>query len=182
MRLFVAIGLPSYIRQTLCALQGGIQGARWIDGDNLHLTLRFVGEADGGQLRDLDAELAAIGFPGFEISVSGLGTFERRQRVHMLWAGIAASPALADLRERVEAAVVRAGFGPDGRKFTAHVTLARFKHGTGADIGDYLAATNIFACGVFPVRSFSLYRSHLNRGGAQYEALSTYGLRDMGAA
>jgi len=181
MRLFVAIALPVDIRQMLCALQGGVQGARWVDGDNLHLTLRFIGEADGVQLRDLDAELSTIEFPAFETAVCGLGTFERRQRVHMLWADIETSPALTALRERVEAAVMRAGYGPEGRKFKAHVTLARFKPGAGPDIGEYLEANNIFARGNFPVRNFSLYRSHLNRDGAKYETLFTYGLRDVSA-
>ena len=181
MRLFVAIALPADIRQMLCALQGGVRGARWVDGDNLHLTLRFIGEADGGQLRDLDAELSAIEFPSFETAVCGLGTFERRRRVHMLWADIETSPALTALRERVEAAVMRAGYGPEGRKFKAHVTLARFKPGAGPDIGGYLEATNIFARGRFAVHNFSLYRSHLNRDGAKYETLYTYGLRDMSA-
>ncbi len=180
MRLFVAIGLPVYIRQTLSSLQGGIQGARWVDGDNLHLTLRFVGDADGGQLRDLDTELSDIEFPALEATLAGLGTFERRHRVHMLWAGIETSPALLELRARVEAAVMRAGFGPEKRKFKAHVTLARFRHGAGPDIGDYLEANNIFASGVFPIDSFSLYLSHLNRDGPKYEALFTYELMTMG--
>ena len=180
MRLFVAIGLPVYIRQTLSSLQGGIQGARWVDGDNLHLTLRFIGDADGGQLRDLDTELSGIEFPAFELALAGLGTFERRHRVHMLWAGIDSSPVLTELRARVEAAVMRAGFAPDKRKFKAHVTLARFKHGAGSDIGGYLEANNIFASGVFPVDSFNLYLSHLNRDGAKYEALFTYELSATG--
>jgi RNA 2',3'-cyclic 3'-phosphodiesterase len=176
MRIFIAIALPAYIRQTLCSLQGGVQGARWVDGDNLHLTLCFVGEADDLQVRDLDSELSTIAAPAFEAAISGLGTFERRKRVHMLWAGIEASPALNDLHERVEAAVLRAGFQAEKRKFKAHVTLARFRQGAGPDIGQYLEASNIYASGVFPVEEFSVYRSHLNSDGARYEIVSTYDL------
>jgi len=174
MRLFVAVRLPAVIRQTLHGLHGGIQGARWVEKDNLHLTLRFIGEANSGQLRDIDSELSEIDFHPFDLVLSGLGTFERRQRVHMLWAGFDTSPSLTDLRDRVEAAVMRAGFGPDGRKFKAHVTMARFRHGTRPDIGMYLQANNILATGIFRVDEFALYRSHLNHGGAKYEPLFTY--------
>jgi len=179
MRLFVALGLPVEIRESLALLRGGIAGARWVDAESLHLTLRFIGDADGGQLRDLDAELSAIRGYGFDLMLSGLGTFERRQRIHMLWAGLEASPALLDLRERVEAASVRAGFGPEGRKYKPHVTLARFKQGSGPEIGAYLTANNRFSEGPFSVESFTLYRSYLGHGGARYEVVQEYPLESV---
>ena len=176
MRLFIALGLPAEIRESLAMLRGGIAGARWLDPENMHLTLRFIGDADGGQLRDLDAELSAIRLWSFELMLSELGTFERRQRIHMLWAGIETSPVLLDLRERVEAASVRAGFGPEGRKYKPHVTLARFKNGSGPEIGAYLTTNNHFSEGPFSVERFTLFRSHLGHDGARYEVVRDYQL------
>lgn len=177
MRLFVGLAIPQDIRSRLAALTGGIPGARWVAAESIHLSLRFIGEVPGGAERDIDAALAAVGGAAFALRLSGLGCFERRGRVHALWAGIEKQAALMALQDRVESAVVREGFDPERRKFKPHVTLARMKNGRGPEVGRYLENHGDFRAGPFHVDHFTLFRSHLGRGGAHYEALAEYPLK-----
>jgi 2'-5' RNA ligase len=179
MRLFVAIGLPNNISQDLGRLQGSIASARWVMVCDMHLTLSFIGDVADGDIHDLEAELASIDFPAFEITLSGLGTFERRKKIHTLWAGVANEPALIALHDRVDAAVARAGHSPEKRKYKPHVSIARFSRASDPAIGPYIEANNTLANMAFTAENFSLYRSHLGRNGARYEALSTYELAKM---
>jgi len=111
-------------------------------------------------------------------SLSELGFFDRRRRVHAVWAGIGMSEPMVRLRAKVEQALVRLGHEPEHRKFKPHVTLARMKNGSAADVSRYLEAHNGFSTGPFDVGCFTLYRSHLGHGGAHYEALADYGLEN----
>ena len=176
MRLFVGIPLPDDVRARLGELKGGLQGARWVSPENLHLSLRFIGEVPGGDEADIDEALAAIEAPAFPMTLSELGFFDRRGRVHAVWAGVEMSEPLARLRAKVEQALVRLDHEPEHRKFKPHVTLARMKKGSASEVGEFLEAQNGFSAGPFDVGCFTLYRSHLGRGGAYYEALADYGL------
>ncbi len=176
MRLFVALPLPTEIRASLAGLCGGIAGTRWIEPENFHITLRFIGDVGRGEADDLHTELASVRFPEFEMALSGIGTFERRGHVHMIWAGLDRPQIIVDLRDRIEAAAVRAGFQRESRKFKPHITLCRFKSHSMPDIGPYLAMNNDFSTAAFAVDHFSLYQSRLGHGGARYEVLSQYRL------
>lgn len=179
MRLFVALPLPAEIRDALAQICGGIAGTRWVEPQYMHLTLRFAGELDRGQADDLHMELAAIRYPEFDLALRGIGAFERRGHVTMLWAGIDEPRTLIGLRDRVEAAAVRAGLEPEPRKFTPHITLCRFKPNTMPEIGPYLEMHNAFSTPAFSLREFSLYQSHLGHGGARYEQLHDYPLQEL---
>lgn len=179
MRLFVAIGLPNDISQNLGRLQGSIASARWVMSCDMHLTLSFIGDVAEGDVHDLAAELAFINFPAFDVTLSGLGTFERRKKVHTLWAGVTNEPALIALHERVDAAIVRAGHSPEKRKYKPHVSMARFSRASDPAIGSYIEANNTLVNMSFTAEHFSLYKSHLGRNGARYEALSTYDLAEI---
>lgn len=178
MRLFVGIALPDDIRGQCERLKGGLKAARWVDQENLHLSLRFIGEVTGGMDSDIDAALKPLNGPPFSLTLSRLGAFDRRGRVHAVWAGVEKSDELAVLRDKVETALVRTGLEPEHRKFKPHVTLARMKNGSAADVSRYLEAHNGFSTGPFDVGCFTLYRSHLGHGGAHYEALADYGLEN----
>ena len=178
MRLFVGIPLPEDVRARLGELKGGLLGARWVEPENLHLSLRFIGEVPGGDEADIDEALATIEAPGFPLALSELGFFDRRRRVHAVWAGIGMSEPMVRLRAKVEQALVRLGHEPEHRKFKPHVTLARMKNGSAADVSRYLEDHNGFSTGPFDVGCFTLYRSHLGHGGAHYEALADYGLEN----
>jgi len=174
MRLFIAVPLPPEIRAGLASLQGGLPNVRWTEPENMHITLRFVGETDGGGGRDLDAELASVQFAPFELSMTGIGCFQKKRKVHTLWAGVESSPELSALQERVERATIRAGFDPEGRKFKPHVTLARFRHGAGAQVGGFMEVHNAYRSPPFTVDHITLFESHLSNDGPRYVSLTEY--------
>ncbi len=177
MRLFVAIPLPFDVRERLSRLDHGLPGARWVPEDNLHLTLRFLGELDGAQAHDLDAALSRISMPAFEVSLVGLGTFGEGAKLRSLWAGVEKQPELLRLREKVENACQAAGLPPDQRKYRPHVTLARFRQHPGkGKLQEYLSANGLLRFGPIEVDRFSLFSSYLQSSGAIYSAEAEYAL------
>ena len=175
LRLFVAISLPGPVRASLLAAMGGIGGARWQTDEQLHLTLRFIGEVDRHAARDVDAALAAVHHPRFEIAVRGVGTFDRRGRPGIVWAGVAPQEPLRALHNKVDQALTRAGIAPDRRAFAPHITLARLKPGAGS-VRDMLEQATPLATPPFAVESFALFESRLAPDGAVYSLLETYPL------
>jgi 2'-5' RNA ligase len=175
-RLFVAIDLPERHRMELVALAGGIPGARWVPPENIHLTLRFIGNVGGDQMTDIDHSLAQVRAPGFDIVIQGVEHFRRGRKPSTLWAGIAKNPALMTLQDKIEAALVRAGVAPDGRKFTPHVTLARLKDAPRGRVHDMIARNGLMRLPPFPATSFTLFSSFLARSGAIHRVEATYPL------
>jgi RNA 2',3'-cyclic 3'-phosphodiesterase len=176
LRLFVAIRPPAPVRDLLIDTMEGLPGARWQDEDQLHLTLRFVGEVDRHAAEDLAEALAAIRAPRFELAIRGVGHFERKGRPHTLWAGLTPSPELAVLQKKVERACQAAGLTPERRKFAAHVTVARLSGGSGpAD--PWLAQQENLRSEPWSVEDFRLYSSDLSPAGAIYEPLVRYPLQ-----
>jgi 2'-5' RNA ligase len=176
MRLFIGIGLPEMIQQRLGLLSAGLFGARWVEPRNMHVTLRFIGEVSRGEAEDIDAALAAIRCPAFDLRLTGVGTFGSDRKVRQLWAGVERNEILTRLQQKVEQAVIRQGFEPEGRKFIPHVSLARFRGDPGERLGPYLEANNTFSAGPFTVEGFTLFESTLGGEGAHYEALQDYPL------
>ena len=176
MRLFVGIPLPAEARERMAGLCSGLPNARWVRPENMHATLRFIGDVDDGQAEDLDALLGAIEAPAFPMTLSGVGCFERGRKVGSVWVGIEAGTAIGHLHEKVESAVVRAGFEPEHRKFKAHVTLARLRNTPVRRVGQFIQAREAFFHGPFTIDRFTLFRSHLGHEGAHYEALVDYPL------
>lgn len=175
-RLFVAIDLPDALRMRLAALGGGIPGAAWVDEENLHLTLRFVGEVDEGTAHDIDAALAGLRAPAVEVRVAGVGTFGEGGKARSLHALVERTPALAHLRDKVESAVVRAGCPPEGRKFSPHVTLARLKGASVPRVQGFLAANALLRAEPFVADRIVLYSSFLGGEGAVHQAEAEYEL------
>ncbi len=174
-RLFVALEIPEIVSDALTFIQSGVEGARWVRPENFHLTLAFIGETDRhGFSAALDA-LAGIEAPACELRLSGVGVFGDKTP-HSLWAGVAASPELTHLQAKVEAAMRRAGFDIERRKFAPHVTLAYLKNVSRDAAERYAAMHGLFSCGPFPVEAFHLYSSVLGRGGAHYEIEASYAL------
>lgn len=181
MRLFIAITVPDAARERLAALANGLPGARWVNEDNLHLTLRFLGELDGGEAADVDTALAQISVPGFALGLEGISHFGEGRKLRALWAGVQPNPALMRLQAKIEQAVIRAGQPPEKRKFKPHVTLARFKSNPGGDkLQAYLSAHALFRSEPFAVDSFTLYSSFLSSSGAIYRPEASYPLEPAG--
>jgi 2'-5' RNA ligase len=174
-RLFVAIRPPAEIRARLLAAMGWVRGARWQSDDQLHLTLRFIGEVDRHQAEDVDAALAAIRQPRFEIALSGVGAFERRGEPTALWAGVAPHEPLRALHKKVDQAIARAGLEPERRAYAPHITLARMGRGAGP-VQPLIESAGGLTSPAFAVDSFRLYESRLTPEGAVYEVAQTYPL------
>ncbi len=176
MRLFVAIALHEELRARLSRMQQGVPAARWVYPDNLHLTLRFIGEADGIEAQDLDAALAQVRAARFDLTLDGVDRFGPGRKSRALWVGVAPAPELDRLRRRVEQAVQAAGFAPERRKFKPHVTLARFKGDPGQRLHDHLAHHAAFRAEGFEAREFVLFSSFLAQAGAIYTPERVYPL------
>ncbi|NBC34716.1 MAG: RNA 2',3'-cyclic phosphodiesterase [Alphaproteobacteria bacterium] len=177
-RLFVALPLPEMIRQRLTMLQAGVPGARWVKPESLHLTLRFIGEVEGGAAEDLDAALRRLSAPAFSFRLSGVGHFGPDRKPQMLWAGVERNDALIFAQERVERAVVAAGQPASERKFKPHVTLARLKEPSLPRVRRWLGEHGLFQTEDIRADRVVLYRSHLGTDGAHYEPLAEYPLEE----
>jgi 2'-5' RNA ligase len=175
-RLFVAIRPPEKVRDLLIDAMDDSPDFRWQDEEQLHLTLRFVGEVDRPLAEDLAAALAAIHAPAFELRISGVGRFKQRSS-GALWAGVEPRAPLAALAAKIERACLSAGLDPERRAFHPHVTLARWKGRRTREVADFLDRRRGLVSAPFDVESFTLFESHLSRHGAHYEAVADYQLR-----
>ena len=175
-RLFVAIKPPQDVLDSLIDTMEGIDNARWQSEEQLHLTLRFVGEVDTPQANDLADGLGAVRFERFDLQIAGVGHFEKKGRPHTLWAGIGPSPALAMLQKKIESACRSVGLPAETRVFAPHITLARLS-GSAGPIAPFLAANASLRCAPFTVERFMLFESTLSTKGAHYDPVVAYPLR-----
>jgi 2'-5' RNA ligase len=180
-RLFTGIEVPAAIGEQLSYLRGGLPGARWIDPDNYHLTLRFVGDVDMVVAEEIAAGLARIRRAPFALTLSEIGTLGTR-KPHAVVARPSPAPGLLDLQAEHERVMQRIGLPPETRKFTPHVTLARLRGAVGRDIADYLTLRGGFAAGPFPVERFVLYSARNSIGGGPYVVEEAYPLHRPGTS
>lgn len=173
-RLFVALELPEKIKERLLTCRGGLEGARWQDAGQMHLTLRFIGEASQQQEMDIRAALAAIRFAPFEVALDGIGLFGKASKPRALWVGVSDPEPLKHLHEKIDQNLANCGFLPEERKFTPHVTLARFGNRRARRLPDFLDQYSGLALPAFEVSSFALISSHLSHSGAQYRIEDTF--------
>ncbi len=174
-RLFVAIELPPSVRDRLLSIMGGISGARWQTDEQLHLTLRFIGEVDRHLASDIHAALRSVHFPRFEISLNNLGTFDRRGQPEVVWAGVTPHEQLKLLHKKVDQALVRVGVEPDRRAYMPHITIARLPRGAGP-VGSLVERSGGVGGPPFPVAQFCLYESRLTPDGPIYTVAGLYDL------
>jgi 2'-5' RNA ligase len=174
-RLFVALELPETVRDRLTALEGGVPCARWASAEQLHLTLRFIGEVDENVAHDIDDALGGVRAPSFTLELAGVGEFGGK-KPRALWAGVRANEALSHLQRKIETALQRIGLPAEERKFSAHVTLARMRAAPREKVVQFLTQYALFASGPFPVNSFVLFSSLLGSGGSVYHAERFYQL------
>lgn len=174
-RLFVALRPPRPMREALLAAMGGIPAARWQNDEQLHLTLRFIGDVDRHVAGDVAAALGAVSHPPFDLRLDGIGCFDRRGQIDNIWAGVTPHEPVRTLHASVTRALTRAGIPPEERAFVPHITLARFSRRT-------------YPSGPLPLPQlwpapiegrfdhFLLYESELGADGATYSAVERYPL------
>jgi len=174
-RLFVALEIPEGVKQGLALLGVGVPGARWMIEDQLHLTLRFIGEVDENVANDIDDTLVGVRAPGFALVLAGVGEFGGKYP-RALWAGVRANEALIHLQKKIETALQRIGLPAEERKFTPHVTLARMKVAPHEKVAQFLTHHALYASGAFPVDHFVLFSSHTGAHGSIYHQERVYRL------
>lgn len=175
-RLFIAIDLPAEVREELGRMCCGLPGARWVDEGQIHLTLRFIGEVDGGRFREIVDGLAAVDSAPFPLALKGIGHFPPRGAPRVVWVGVERSEPLVRLRKRVERALEMVGVERERRKFSPHITLARLKGTPASRVGRYMEDFGLFRTEPFGVDSFALYSSTLSRKGAVHRVEAEYPL------
>ncbi len=175
MRLFVAIDLPEVQKgrvQTLYPLP--FHGAKALPLEQLHLTLRFIGEADEKAFASIRDGLQAIRFSPFPLQIRGTGVFPNTKRPRVLWLGLSTCDGLLKLQKNVEAALFRVGLSPEDRPFSPHLTLARFRYTKGGEVEDFLRGFGDFSTEPWEVREFHLYSSVLDPKGAIHTREQSY--------
>jgi RNA 2',3'-cyclic 3'-phosphodiesterase len=173
-RLFVAARPPASIRALLLNAMGAVAGARWQDEDQLHITLRFIGDVDTATANSAAEALSGVSGQSFEAAISGVGMFEAKHG-SALWAGVTNRAAFAALHKKFDQALIRAGHSAEHRAYHPHVTLARLGRHHG-DIGPWLSRESTLSSPDFPVDRFGLYESTLTREGARYELIAEWSL------
>lgn len=178
-RLFTAIEIPRSIAERLTMLRAGLSGARWIDPENYHLTLRFIGDVDGATARDFIHALGEVDSPPFDLNLDGLGSFGGR-KPRTVFAGVGPSTALETLQRANERAARKAGLPPEGRNFKPHVTLARLRGSRPGAVAAYLEHQGGIVFERFTVTRFVLYSSRDSVGGGPYVIEAAYAFGDEG--
>ena len=153
-RLFTALEMPRDAALSLSLLRGGLPGARWIDVENYHMTLRFIGDVEGHVADEIANALDRVHRPSFSLTLSGVGAFGQK-KPHAVWAGAFASPDLSALQGEID-------------RICQHVTLARLRNSSPLDVAQYLSARGNFSTLPFRVGRFVLMSSRDSVGGGPY--------------
>ena len=174
-RLFVAIRPPDDIRDLLVDAMDDSPALRWVGEEQLHLTLRFIGEVERPVANDIAASLDRLRSPAFALRLSGVGKFEKRNG-GALWAAISPKEPVTALAAKVERAAQQAGLEPERRAFTPHITLARWNRRNAEAVEAFVRRNSDLHSEPFTVDRFILFESKLSRHGAHYEEVAAFDL------
>lgn len=175
-RLFTGLELPERLAHELSLIRGGLAGARWVDVENYHVTLRFIGDVDNAVADDVHDALCRVRRPPFSMTLGGLDAFGGA-KPHALVATARSAPALIELQAEHERLVRRIGLPAETRKFVPHVTLARLKHTPARAVADFLALRAWLAAREFHCEHFVLFSSRDSVGGGPYVTEAVYPLQ-----
>ena len=180
LRLFTGLEIPADVGQSLSMLRGGLPGARWIDPENYHVTLRFIGDVDDTVAHEVASMLGRVRREAFELRVEDLVSFGgRKPRAIVATLGpakLGPAKALMELQAEHERLMQRVGLEPEGRKYIPHVTLARLRESSSRQVADYLALRAPFRSPPFKVSRFVLFSSRASVGGGPYVVEAAYPL------
>jgi len=174
-RLFTGLEIPAQLAESLSLLRGGLRGARWIDRENYHVTLRFIGDVDDEIAREVAWSLGQVRRREFELQLDGLSSFGGR-KPRAVVATVAPSPSVMELQAEHERLMQRVGLEPEGRKYTPHITLARLRDASSHDVAEYLSTRGGFRWPAFKVSRFVLFSSRASVGGGPYVVEAAYPL------
>jgi 2'-5' RNA ligase len=175
-RLFTGLEIPADVAFDLDLMRGGIIGARWIDRESHHITLRFIGDIPDGLAREIAYELEGVEARPFVLQLSGCGVFGGN-KPHTLYVGVEENAELRRLQSIHERICQVLGLPAEPRKFTPHVTLARLKDPDVSALHRFVASHNLYRSRVFEVPRFVLFSSRPSRGGGPYAVEESYQLQ-----
>jgi len=173
-RLFTAIRIPLAQRETLLGIMGGLPHVRWQRDDQLHLTLRFIGDVDEDKAKEIRLILSTIQFLPISVRIKGVGIFGPARKPRMVWAGIENPDPVKALQEKITNTLRRLAIEPQERKYKPHVTLARVNGNNGDKLNLFLNHYSGLALEPFEGKDFVLYKSHLSHTGSQYQVIDSY--------
>lgn len=183
-RAFVAVALPPDVQAAIEGLQQELKprrlNLRWVKPENIHLTVKFLGDIGTGEVdkvKQVVADTACIHRP-LQLSAQGIGVFPGPQRPRILWVGLTGdTEALGELAQGLDSSLADLGFAPEDRPFKAHLTIGRFKkEGHPGDVAGALERHRDFAAGHFRVDGLHLFRSQLRPEGPVYTHLAEFSL------
>ena len=174
-RLFTALEVPPHVADSLARMRGGVSGARWIDVENYHVTLRFLGDVDDSFARDVANALSFLRRPAIELTIDQLVSFGG-DKPRAIVARVRSDPALIEMQAEQERLMRRLGAPPEPRKFAPHVTLARLRGSNSASVAAYLGARGYFPPLRFTAERFVLMSSRDPVGGGPYVVEAEYPL------
>lgn len=189
MRLFVALELTEAVRRAVTEVLSELKPAagdlRWVRPESMHITLKFMGHVEESQLAPVRQALASVHVnKAVEMNFQGLGFFPNQRRPRVLWIGIHANPALAQLAGQIETSLEPLGIQRENRPFSPHLTLARFPHGGSSrnlkSLQERMAALPSKEFGYICTREFHLIQSQLSPSGAKYTTLERFAFARTG--
>ena len=172
-RLFTGIEIPASVRTHLSLIRAPLAGAKWVEAENMHITLRFAGDIDERTADEFADQLAQIHAEPFPVSIQGVGAFGGRDP-RLLWAGVDAGEPLAALYRANERAARAAGLDPDPRSFKPHVTLARLRGARHHAVARFLEENGGLRIQPFLVSRFMLLSARPGTGGGPYAVEADY--------
>lgn len=175
-RLFVALDIPETISIAVAPVGRSIANARAVPIEQLHITLKFIGEVEGSRLLDIQEALHHIRLPKFSLALQGIDVFAPRGTPRILWAGVAPVQPVVTLRNGIEKTLAAIDIARDKKRFTPHLTLARLNNRPSTRLHEFLAGNAFFQSPEFAVESFQLYKSQLTPKGALHTLQCSYPL------
>lgn len=179
-RLFVALRPPQAIRALLLEKMQGLAAVRWQTDDQLHITLRFIGEVDRHQAEDIAAALGSLYAPPPELRLNGVGSFEKSGHPNALWAGVSPAAPLEALHRKINQSLLRVGISPEARAYLPHITMARMGR-TSGPLDGFLAVNAHLSSPSFRCEHAILYESQMGHGGSQYHPIARFPLEAVPA-
>ncbi|HHS89366.1 MAG TPA: RNA 2',3'-cyclic phosphodiesterase [Rhodobacteraceae bacterium] len=174
-RLFTAIEIPERLGERISQLRGRLDGARWVDPENYHLTLRFIGDVDNAVAGEVAEALGHVHRPRFSLHLDGVKCFGGR-RPRALFVSVHPNPSLARLAAENERLLQRIGLPAETRRFSPHITLARLKGSTNRAVADFISQRSGIVAESFDVDRFVLFSSRAFSGGGPYIVEAAYPL------
>lgn len=183
-RSFLAIALPDELKRKITTYTSSLSKyagkLRWTNAQNLHLTLKFLGEQQSEKIDALIAELSSnpLQIPSFKLDTTNLGAFPNIKRPRVIWLGVESTPqnSLFKLRNQIENRCKLLGFEKENKKFNAHLTISRVKFPMDLDEMWEFTKQNVFSEYRFEVDKFVLMKSTLKPSGAEYRVLQNFPL------